>query len=150
VAVVTSAGKAFHRQPCASIAKSHDVVGLLHPTPAASQGRFLDFAAHKSSIKRFGFLFHLLRKLGDNRLYRFGWDLTRDVAEAESQYFPDADRYYQELINRKAHRVTDINGPEGVKLISSLKTDWDKPTEDAARKSVERFRIKFNLQCLTN
>jgi methionyl-tRNA formyltransferase len=142
VAITTTPGELFHKYFCATIASRFDVVGVLHPNPARKSARLLDLAAHKRAIRKYGLVHHLLSKLGSNKLKSVGWDLAKDVAEAESEFFPDAAADYQAKVASRARLVEDINGPEGVDLLRSLDADvvvnsggpiYRKPVLKAAR-----------------
>ena len=140
--IITTRQELYHRYLCAELAKRHNVVAVLHPVSDASQTRLPRLGPQREQIKNFGLIYYLLRKLAANRLKSFGWDLDRDVCDAERRFFPDAASDYESIVSPKAHEVADINGEEGVSLLTSLEPDvvvcsggpiYREPLIDAAK-----------------
>ncbi|NWG70357.1 MAG: hypothetical protein HXY23_01945 [Parvularculaceae bacterium] len=123
VVIIATPGERFHRHLCAAIARRFDVVGVLHPAPRAKGGGFFDLAAHRQAVEKRGLAFHVLQKLASNKVKSLGWDLRKDVAEAETALFPDADADYAAFAAAKARLVEDINGPEAVRLLTDMQAD---------------------------
>lgn len=123
VVMMTTPHEDYHKYLCAEIAKRHNVVAVLHPSPPPPPKRLLHLSEHRKSIGKYGFLYHVLDRLANNKFKVFGWNLKRDVAEAEHRFFPEAEAQYDELVADKAHYVANINGPEGVELLRGLKPD---------------------------
>jgi folate-dependent phosphoribosylglycinamide formyltransferase PurN len=122
IAIITTCDEGYHKYFCATLAKRYQLVGMLHPVRAQGSGGLLDLSAHKRSIGKYGLAYHLLLKLGANKLKRFGWDLASDVAASEAAIFPNAEADYAAIAGL-AKTMDDINGPESVAYLRGLGAD---------------------------
>lgn len=122
VAIITTREEGYHKHLCAAIAKRYNVVGILHPQRLRKPAGLFNLAAHRISIAKFGFPYHLLLKLGANKIKTLGWDINADVSEAEAKFFPSAEADYAKIADR-AYDIADINSIEGVERLRSLGAD---------------------------
>jgi hypothetical protein len=97
------------------IARHHNLVGLLHPlSPNDRKKSRLRRAREK--VKSRGLPHFILEQASK----RIGWDETRAFANAQAKFFPN---YNGAALSTPVHRITDINGPEGIDLIKSMNVD---------------------------
>ncbi len=123
IVIITTKTELYHRYLCAEIAKRHNVVGVLHPISPPIPSFQQRLKHHWKNARRYGMLWYLLQKLAKNRIKHFGWNMVKDVEQAETRYFPNAQADYQTYVADCAFDVKDINAPESVKLLAQFKPD---------------------------
>lgn len=123
VIIITTPDEVFHKYMCVEIMRHHEVVAVLHPIPTAKPRKLFDFEYHRNMIKKVGFPYYVLTKIGNNKIHKFGWDLSADIAAAETKLFPTAETDYEKKIGNLAHFIENINGAETVELIKSFNAD---------------------------
>jgi methionyl-tRNA formyltransferase len=122
VAIITTREEDYHKHFCAVLAARYNVVAILHPQRPLKRTGVLNLAAHKNSIAKFGLPYHILLKLGTNKVRSLGWNINADISEAEASFFPNARNEYEKISGR-AREIGDINGSEGVDFLRSVGAD---------------------------
>jgi folate-dependent phosphoribosylglycinamide formyltransferase PurN len=122
VAVITPHGAPHSQSLCAAIAERQELVGVLHPAPAAPT-RARRVRQLRNELRRLGPLEETLRLVGTSRSPLRGWDLRKDTASALADTFPGADARYEATVAPVAERVEDVNGPTAIARIEELAPD---------------------------
>ena len=122
IAIITPEAPAHHKHFCAYLARRHDVVAVVHPSPSRS-----DIGAKGRRLRRqvadTGLTYTAIRALGSIRTPLMGWDWIRALEEAEDSFFPDAETAYSESVSPVAQAIADVNSDAGIRLIRQIDAD---------------------------
>ena len=122
VVIVTPEDAAHHRHLCVRLVSGHDVVGVLHPEPRASDVRTKVGRARRQ-LRRSGVVQTALRALATTPTPLAGWHAGSATHAAEGRFFPDVDDAYRDIVAPLAHHVRDVNGDETLRLVRDLAPD---------------------------
>lgn len=120
--VVIATAEPYHRFLCAEIARRHPLIAVLHPM--RPNRRLHDrLQLLRRRVAQYGLTHVVLRKALSRNMIPGAWNEQRDLAEACRVLCSTAESDYRQYVSGLAHHVADINSPEGVALLESLKPD---------------------------
>ncbi len=123
VAIITPERPLHHQHFCSVIARDHELAGVIHPAPRASDGPGARLRRLRREARDLGAGYELIRALATVPGPLRGFDPGAAQRDSVAKRFTGAEDEYRERVAPLARTVSDVNAPDSIALLRELEAE---------------------------